>query len=124
MHHLIIGEFVFSVGGKTPITQFSRTTPGVFSEVAVIDGARSERTGKPLEKIDITAKWLQYGAAASVDKLRELVASPQQVSDGQGFNLGRWTIQSITEGRTELVHNGRAMVTDVQLSLLEYRNED
>ncbi|MEL6113776.1 phage tail protein [Photobacterium sp. SP02] len=124
MHHLVIGEFVFSVGGKTPLTRFNRTTPGAFSEVAIIDGARSERTGRPLESIDLSAKWLQYGATAKVDKIRVLIDEPQQVSDGQGNNLGRWTIRNLTEGKTEFIHDGRAMVTDVQLQLLEYRNED
>lgn len=122
--HLIIGEFVFSVGKKTPISKFTRTSTGVYSEAPLIDGARSERTGRALEKIDITAKWLQHGAALSVDALRSLMSEPQQVSDGQGNNLNRWTIQSLTEGRSELIHDGRGMVTDIQLQMMEYRNED
>ncbi|PTO69258.1 phage tail protein [Vibrio splendidus] len=121
MHHLVIGEFVFSVGDKTPITKFDRTTVGAYSEVGLIDNARSERTGRPLETIDITAKWLQYSAAKSVDAIRALIDEPQQVSDGQGFNLGRWTIKQIKEGRSELIHDGRAMVTDMSLQLLESR---
>lgn len=123
MHHLVIGEFVFSVGGNTPISKFTRTTPGAFTEVGVIDNARSERTGRPLETIDISAQWLQYGARENVDALRALLDAPQQVSDGQGFNLGRWTIKNLTEGRSRLIHNGRAMVTDVQLQLMEKRDE-
>ena len=51
MHHLVIGEFVFSVGDKTPITKFDRTTAGAYSEVGLIDNARSERTGRPLPQI-------------------------------------------------------------------------
>ncbi|OOF25040.1 hypothetical protein BZJ19_09980 [Salinivibrio proteolyticus] len=123
MHHLVIGEFVFSVGDKTPIAKFTRTTPGSYTEVGVIDNARSEHTGRPLETIDITAKWLQYGAAANVDAIRKLIDSPQQVSDGQGNNLGRWTIKNLTEGRSRIIHDGRAMVTDVTLQLMEKRDE-
>ncbi|HFQ4959190.1 TPA: phage tail protein [Vibrio vulnificus] len=121
MHHLVIGEFVFSVGNKTPISKFSRTTAGAFSEVGLIDNARSEHTGRPLEIIDISAKWLQYGAAESVQAIRALINEPQQVSDGQGYNLGRWIIKQLKEGRSDLIHNGQAMVTDVTLQLMEYR---
>ncbi|WP_235604113.1 phage tail protein [Photobacterium kishitanii] len=108
MHHLVIGEFVFSVGDKTPIMKFERTSPGAYSEVSLIYDARSEMTGRPLETLDITAKWLQYGAQESVEKLRTLIESPQQVSDGQGINLGKWTIQQLKEGKSALIHNGQA----------------
>ena len=121
MHHLVIGEFVFSVGDKTPIMKFERTSPGAYSEVSLIYDARSEMTGRPLETLDITAKWLQYGAQESVEKLRTLIELPQQVSDGQGLNLGKWTIQQLKEGKSALIHNGQAMVTDVMLQLKEYR---
>ncbi|PSW14795.1 hypothetical protein C9I98_21660 [Photobacterium sanctipauli] len=121
MHHLVIGEFVFAVGNKTPISKFERTSPGAFSEVGLIDDARSERTGRPLETIDISGKWLQYGAHESVEAIRNLIEEPQQVSDGQGRNLGRWTIQQLKEGKSSLVHDGRAMVTDITLQLKEYR---
>lgn len=89
----------------------------------MIDNSRSEQTGRPLENIDITAKWLQYGASANVDAIRKLIDSPQQVSDGQGNNLGRWTIKALTEGRSSrIIHDGRAMVTDVMLQLMEKRD--
>ena len=121
MHHLVIGEFVFSVGGNTPLSKFSRTTPGAYSEVPLVDNARSEKTGRPLETIDINAKWLRYGAHDKVEALRVLIDEPQQVSDGQGRNFLRWTIKNLSEGKTDFVHDGRAMVTDVTLKLLEYR---
>ncbi|WED23087.1 phage tail protein [Vibrio sp. JC009] len=122
MHHLVIGEFVFSVGDKTPVSKIERTTEGPFTEVSLIYDACSERAGLPLEKLDITAVWLRDSATASVEKLRSMITSSQQVSDGQGNNLGRWTIQSIREGKTSIVHNGRAMKTDVSIQLLEDRN--
>ncbi|WP_318438165.1 phage tail protein [Photobacterium leiognathi] len=121
MHHLVIGEFVFSVGDKTPIMKFERISPGAYSEVSLIYDACAEMTGKPLETIDITAKWLQYGAQGSVEKIRALIDTPQQVSDGQGMNLGKWTIQQLKEGKSALIHNGQAMVTDVMLQLKEFR---
>ncbi|MFM2481523.1 phage tail protein [Celerinatantimonas sp. YJH-8] len=46
---------------------------------------------------------------------------PQQMSTGTGHNLGQWTIKSLHEGKTHLIHNGQAMVTDVDLQLEEYR---
>ncbi len=122
--HMIIGEFVFSVEKKTPLSKFNRVSAGVYSETPLLNGARSERTGRALEKIDLSAKWIQSGAAVSVDKLRALMPEPQQVSDGEGRNLGKWTIQALTEGRSEMIHNGHAMVTDVSFQLMEYRNED
>ncbi|ENX3946337.1 phage tail protein [Photobacterium damselae] len=121
MHHLVIGEFVFSVGGKTPITKFERTSPGAFAEVGLIYDARSENVGRPLETIDISAKWLQFGAYLAVEQLRTLIETPQQVSDGQGMNLGKWTIGQLKEGKSSLIHNGKAMVTDITLQLKEYR---
>ncbi|MFD2177843.1 phage tail protein [Veronia pacifica] len=122
--HLIIGEFAFSVGGKTPISRMTRTTPGAFVEVPVVHGARSAFTGRANETININAKWLRTGAAEKVQTLRNMVDSVQQISDGQGNNLGKWTIKSLTEGRTELIEDGRAMVTEVQIQLMEYRNAD
>ncbi|MDX1301835.1 phage tail protein [Photobacterium sp.] len=123
MQHLVIGAFVFSVSAHTPLTKFTRTTKGAFSEVPLVDNATSEKTGRPLETIDITAKWLRYGAHDNVEALRGLIDEPQQVSNGQGENLGRWTIKSLTEGKTDFVHDGRNMVTEVSLQLLEYRGE-
>ncbi|MGF1878768.1 phage tail protein [Photobacterium frigidiphilum] len=123
MQHLVIGAFVFSVSGHTPLTQFTRTTKGAFSEVPLVNNATSERTGRPLETIDISAKWLRYSAQDSVDALRGLIDAPQQVSNGQGENLGRWAISNLVEGKTDFVHDGRNMVTEVSLQLLEYRGE-
>ena len=48
MHHLVIGEFVFSVGDKTPIMKMNRVTTGRFTETSLVDGAMSSPTGKPL----------------------------------------------------------------------------
>ncbi|EKO3679161.1 phage tail protein [Vibrio metschnikovii] len=121
MHHLVIGEFVFSMGDKTPISKMERVSNGAYSEVSVIDGSKSEFTGRPFDTIDIAAKWTRYGAAKNAASLRDLLLEPQQVSDGQGFNLGKWTIKQIKEGRSELVHDGRAMVTEVNLQLMEFR---
>ncbi|WP_122033613.1 phage tail protein [Aliivibrio sp. EL58] len=121
MHHLVIGEFVFSVGDKTPIMKMNRVTIGRFTEISLVDGAMSSPTGKPLETLSITAKWLRQTAEDNVERLRQMVDEPQQVSNGGGVNLGQWTIKSINEGKSELVHNGSAQVTDVTLELLEYR---
>ncbi|MFM2477359.1 phage tail protein [Celerinatantimonas sp. MCCC 1A17872] len=121
MHHLVIGAFVFAVGENTPIAKFDRTTQGAYSQVALVNNARSEFVGRPLETIHITAKWLQFGADDNVQTLRSMIDSPQQVSTGTGQNLGRWTIKQLREGRSQLIHNGQAMVTDVQLELEEYR---
>lgn len=121
MHHLVIGAFVFSVEGETPIKQFTRTTQGAFSQVALVNNARAEYVGRPLETIHIQAQWLRFDAADNVAYLRAMVDVPQQVSTGTGHNLGQWTIKSLREGKTHLIHNGQAMVTDVDLQLEEYR---
>ncbi|PMJ89827.1 phage tail protein [Vibrio sp. 10N.261.55.A7] len=121
MHQIVIGEFVFSVGDKTAISKMDRTTSGAYSEVSLMDSNKSEFTGLPLESLDLTAKWTRYGAAQKVNALRELISEPQQVSDGQGFNLGKWTIKQIKEGKSEFIHDGRAMVTEVSLQLMEFR---
>lgn len=121
MHHLVIGEFVFSVADKTPLKQFVRVTQGAFKPVALIDSARSEFVGQPLETINLSAKWLKVTTADHVGAIRALVNTPQQVSDGAGRNLKKWTIKQLKEGRTHLIHDGQAMVTDVTLQLEEYR---
>ncbi|CAG9001763.1 MAG: hypothetical protein CENE_03790 [Candidatus Celerinatantimonas neptuna] len=121
MHHLVIGQFVFSVGENTPIAKFDRITQGAYSQVALVNNARAEFVGQPLETISISAKWLQLSAADHVDSLRDLLNKPQQVSTGTGQNLGKWTIKRLREGRSQLIHNGQAMVTDVELALEEYR---
>ncbi|MFA0690636.1 phage tail protein [Vibrio splendidus] len=121
MHHLVIGAFVFSVGDNTPISKMNRVTKGRFSEVALVNGATSEDTGRPLETISLSAKWVRERASENVQVIRNLIDTPQQVSDGDGFNLGRWTISSLTEGKSELIHNGKAQVTELSLDLLEKR---
>lgn len=47
MHHIVIGEFVFAVGDKTPISKMERVSNGAYSEVSVMDGSKSEFTGNP-----------------------------------------------------------------------------
>ncbi len=121
MHHLVIGEFVFSVGDKTPIMKMNRVTTGRFTETSLVDGAMSSPTGQPLETLSISAKWLRQTAEHNVERLRGMIDAPQQVSNGNGVNLGLWTIKSINEGKSELVHNGTAQITDVTIALLESR---
>lgn len=121
MHHLVIGSFVFSVEDRTPIKKFERVTQGAYAEVALVNNARAEFVGRPLESITISGQWLQFSAADHITALREMVDTPQQVSTGTGNNLGKWTIKQLREGQSRLIHNGRAMVTDVQLTLQEYR---
>ncbi|MDW6016783.1 phage tail protein [Vibrio plantisponsor] len=121
MYHLVIGEFVFAVGDKTPISKMDRVTQGAYSEVAVINGSKSEFVGQPFETIDLTMDWTKYSAAQKVDDLRALIPEPQQVSDGQGYNLGKWTVKQIKEGKSSLIHDGRAMVTQVSMQLVEFR---
>lgn len=121
MYHLVIGEFVFAVGDKTPISKLDRVTHGAYSEVAVINGSKSEFVGQALETIDLTMDWTKHSATDRVEDLRSLILQPQQVSDGQGYNLGKWTIKQIKEGRSALVHDGRAMVTQVSMQLVRYQ---
>ena len=64
---------------------------------------------------------MKFSAAQKVDDLRVLILSPQQVSDGQGYNLGKWTVKQIKESKSSLVHDGRAMVTQVSMQLVEFR---
>ncbi|ELE2165262.1 phage tail protein [Vibrio fluvialis] len=121
MYHLVIGEFVFAVGDRTPISKMERVTQGAYAEVAVINGSKSEFVGQPFDTIDLTMDWTKYSAAEKVDDLRALVLKPQQVSDGQGYNLGKWTIKQIKEGKSALVHDGRAMVTQVSMQLVRFQ---
>ncbi|MGD8109392.1 phage tail protein [Vibrio sp. TRT 17S01] len=122
MHHLVVGEFVFDVGGGTPISKFKRVISGRYSEVSLVDGADLEDTGLPLQTIDISASWLKTSASQSVNELIGLVDSSQQVSDGRGFNLGRWVIKQISETRSNLIHDGRAMKTEVSIQFMEDRD--
>lgn len=123
MHHLVIGDKVFSVGLETPLSAFERRTSGTWNEVGLIGWARSEEVGRPLETINLSCKWLRDTAFNNVDDLRQMVDVPQQVSDGQGRNFGRWTIKMITEKRSYFINNGKAMVTNLELSLQEFRGE-
>lgn len=120
--HLAIGQFVFSVAGDTPIQSFERVTQGAYAPVALMENARSDYVGRPLESIHIHAQWLRTLANDHVDDLRQMIDTPQKVSTGTGKDLKMWTIKQLTEGKTHLIHNGRAMVTDVQLTLQEYRS--
>lgn len=121
MYHLVIGDVVFSVQSRTPISRLTRTDFGSYSETALIDNADSESTGSPLSKISITATWTRSTATESVNKVRELLTVPQQISDGDGWNLGRWTISQIEEVKSEIIHNGKAMKTELSIQLLEKR---
>ena len=123
MYHLVVGDVVFSVQNRTPISRFSRTDYGSYSETALIDNADSEPTGAALSKISVSATWTRSTASDSVTLLRELLKVPQQISDGDGWNLGRWTISQIEEIKSELIHNGAAMKTEVNIQFLEKRGE-
>jgi len=121
MSHLVIGDLVFSVQEKTPLSRLSRTDHGAYSETALIDNADSEPTGSALSKITLNATWTRTRAVESLNQLRELMTKPQQVSDVEGYNLGRWTISQIEEVRSELIHSGQALKTEVTIQLLEKR---
>lgn len=121
MYHLVVGDVVFSVQNRTPISRLSRTDYGPYSETALIDNADSEPTGSALSKISLNATWTRSTAGESVNTLRALLSSPQQISDGDGWNLGRWTISQIEEVKSELIHNGSAMKTEVNIQFLEKR---
>lgn len=123
MRHIVIGDKVFSVGNETPITSMNRQSSGAWSEVGLIGSARSEKVGRPLDSISISAKWFRDTAFNNVDELRKMIDVPQQMSDGQGRNFGRWTIKSISEKRSYFVNNGKSMVTNLDLNLQEYRGE-
>ncbi|MFH0267240.1 phage tail protein [Vibrio rumoiensis] len=123
MRHLAIGDKVFAVSSDTPLTSFERRSSGSWNEVGLIGSARSEKVGRPLDFINISCKWLRDSAFDNVDDLRKMIDVPQQVSDGQGRNLGRWTIKSISEKRSAFINNGKAMVTNLDLGLQEYRGE-
>lgn len=121
MYHLVVGDEVFSVQDRTPISRLARTDYGPYSETTLIDDADSEPTGKALSKLALSATWTRPKAADAVNRIRKLLSEPQQVSDGDGYNLGRWTISSIEEVKTSLVHNGKAMKTEVNIQFLEKR---
>ncbi|NRF63617.1 phage tail protein [Vibrio coralliilyticus] len=119
MYHLVVGDEVFSVQDHTPISRLAHTDCGPYSETSLIDNADSEITGLALSKLSLAATWTRPKAAGAVNRLRKLLSAPQQVSDG--YNLGRWTISSIEEVKTSLVHNGKAMKTEVNIQFLEKR---
>lgn len=121
MEHIVIGSFVFSVGKATPLSSFDRISEGAFSPVDLVGNATSEKTGRGLDSITLSAKWLRDKAQDDVAALRELIETVQQVSDGKGRNLGKWTIQRLNEKRSQFVNHGQSMVTDVTINLLEYR---
>ncbi|MGD6735388.1 phage tail protein [Photobacterium leiognathi subsp. mandapamensis] len=110
--------YELKIDAKAMTTRFRIYKNGGTSKLWV--GVRNlgvHRIGTPVQN----AKGVQYGAQGSVEKIRALIDTPQQVSDGQGMNLGKWTIQQLKEGKSALIHNGQAMVTDVMLQLKEFR---
>lgn len=123
MRHLAIGDKVFSVNADTPLSSLNRFSSGSWSQVGLIGSAKSEKVGRPLDTINISAKWFRDTAFNNVDELRQMIDQPQQMSDGQGRNFGRWTIKSINEKRSYFVNNGKSMVTNLDLSLEEFRGE-
>lgn len=123
MRHIVIGDKVFSVNEGTPLTTFNRNSSGAWSQVGLIGSAKSERVGRPLDAITISAKWFRDAAFNHVNELRKMIDVPQQMSDGQGRNFGRWTIKSISENRSYFVNDGKSMVTNLDLTLEEFRGE-
>lgn len=119
MNHLVIGTFVFSVGNKTAITSLSRMHKGTFRDIELISKTVLYKTARPLEEISIACTWINPKAQANINTLRDMIDTPQQVSDGQGNNLGQWIIKLIQTDGSHFNNKGIEQVHKVTITLLE-----
>lgn len=120
---LAIGDFVFSVYQDTDYEQFVRTAEGGYTPMDRGGQAPStQRTGRPLQTIQISGQILGNGGGGTLDRLRALVdAGPQVVVRGSGEILGQWVVTRVTETAGRLIDDGTALKTTFSVDLREYQ---
>ena len=80
----------------------------------------SVNTGRPLDKLVLSAQWVGLDAASNIADLDVLLTGNHLLSDQDGNNLGKWTLESLSDHGTD-IFGGAAICHKVTLNLLEYR---
>lgn len=115
-----IGGIVFSSIDGNGFSEITQVRKGEYKELALVRGAMSQRTGRGLDKITLTAQWLGLEAGDHISDLDLLLTGYHQMSDQEGNNLGLWTIDSYQDHGSD-VFGGVTMCHRVTLSITEYR---
>lgn len=120
---LALGDFIFSVSKNTDYETWTRIAE---SGIATVDRAgqasATQRTGEPLQTINIGGQVLGNSGSGTLDKLRKFInGTPQTLIKGDGTNLGQWTVLRVTETASRLIDDGTQLKTQFRVELQEYK---
>ncbi|TDF41883.1 phage tail protein [Alteromonadaceae bacterium M269] len=126
MDMLNLGGFVFSIAEKTPYAKLSRITSGGWQSVPIYSGRPLRfNFGRPGDRLRLSGEWFYKEGMAKLDELRALQAEekPLLLTDSYGNNLGRWTLDQITDNQDDLISDGTALSMQWTLELESYHND-
>lgn len=115
-----ISGLVFGSVKGDGFNSIARTKHGSHKEQKLVDGAKSQFTGRKLDKLNLDAFWIGADVSSKISELDILLTGEHQISDQDGNNLGVWTCDSITDNGTD-VFGGGLLCHKVTLKLTEYR---
>lgn len=124
--HLAIDDHVFSVVRKNPTEGSTHVVDGGWSISDAIESPRQVKTSRALDtwNIDVVAfKGEGMEEAEAIDEMAK-AQKPVTITDGRGKNRGRWTIQKVKTKHTKVVEKGISQVVKINISLLEYRQDE
>tara|TARA_B100000929_G_scaffold276697_1_gene251522 strand:- start:969 stop:1364 length:396 start_codon:yes stop_codon:yes gene_type:complete len=122
---MVLGEFVFSLGGGFPYERLRRETAGGWVDLDIVNSKPyAHNTGQDLETLRIMGVAHRGAGMAKLDELRAMADARQPYSlvDALGRNWGRWRIEKVTEDQSRVIDDGTAQVIDWTLELKEFVN--
>ena len=115
-----IGGLIFSSVKGTGFDSIQKTFKGEYTELKLVDGAMSQKTGRPLNKLTFSAQWIGLETTDTIKLLDKLLTGFHQASDQDGNNLGQWTCDQFTDNGTD-IFGGATVCHKITISLTEYR---
>lgn len=124
--HYAIDDLVLTPVNDTGIDTSSRRSKGVFAQSQNIAGTRQVRRAQPLKTWTLTVSSFALDGMEVADTLRTMQekGEPHTVSDYDGNDLGQWTIDDVNEKGSELSDNGVHGQVGIDLTLLEWRQDE
>lgn len=116
-------QFLFDAKGGTGLDGLNRSSGGGFSQQTRWGQKPLQYfTGQPLEQITLNGTWVGLKGMQELDRLREIQrqGEPMELSNAEGFTLGRWVVSRLTENHQHLLGNGLAITQGWTLELTEY----
>ena len=122
---MALGQFIFGLSTGFPYERLSRSSDGGWVNLDIISSKpKSHNSGQGLQQLRLSGKAARGPGMVKLDELRAMQSArvPYVLIDGIGSNWGRWRIDKVEEGQSNIIDDGTAMVIEWTLELQEFVN--